>query len=92
MSEVEPPDFLDGLLDDPFWDFALFGGLQKFKGTLTPAQMASDITFQPSPEAPPYREEVTDWATSGILIALSTLAALILLLPLLHFRRRNRRP
>ncbi|MGD7653251.1 MAG: DUF2330 domain-containing protein [Verrucomicrobiales bacterium] len=92
MSEVEPPDFLDGLLDDPFWDFALFGGLQKFKGTLTPAQMASDITFQPSPEAPPYREKVTDWATSGILIALSTLAALILLLPLLHFRRRNRRP
>lgn len=53
-ASCEPAGFLTPADLDCNW-------LCKFKGTLSPAQMAEDFVFAVSPDAAPYREHVTRW-------------------------------
>lgn len=52
---IEPEEFWDHCVP---WDV---GYLNKFKATLTPAQMERDIEFHPDPGAQPYREHLYRW-------------------------------
>jgi hypothetical protein len=51
---TDPVDFFDQARLDCRY-------LSKFKGTLTPAEMAQDIEFIPAPNAPDFRERRFEW-------------------------------
>jgi hypothetical protein len=54
LERTDPVGFFDNALLD-------FRYLSKFKGTLTPAEMAQDIEFIPAPNAPDFRERRFEW-------------------------------